>query len=85
MKLKAKSARGKQLLKQWGTEWDILKKGPTQFAKGIMWYIVPAKHAPIDWIHGHPGSRWMHPYNDDHLEVDDPAMDIIKQQPGLGR
>jgi len=83
VKLKAKSARGKQLIKQWGPEWEIIKKGPTSFGKGIMWYITPNTLNLTD--DAHPGSRWMHPYDDKHLEIDDPCMDIIKNQPGLGR
>ena len=85
MKLKAKSARGKQLLKQWGAEWEIIRKSPTQFSEGIWWYIAPSNKARGVISSSPDACRWMHPYDDKHLEIDDPAMDILKNQPGLGR
>lgn len=81
MKLRARSARGKQLIKDYGDEWKITHTSPVQFARGLHWFITPANE-------GVSHTRWMHPKGDKHLEVVEDTEElnnILNNQPGMGR
>jgi hypothetical protein len=67
MILKANTARGRQLIKQHGDQWIVLREcdrvvfDPRQ---GPWLFIAPAGHDRCS-----PASRWMHARDDKHLST----------------
>lgn len=66
MKLEAKTAKGKQLIKKFGDEWDVLATSPVSFAPNIWWLMSPAN---LDGREAEAAARWVNPSVDKNFSI----------------